>query len=135
MDTVTEAEMAIAMAQSGGIGVIHRNMSIENQAEEVDKVKRFESGLVLEPVTVDPKMTVGELREMKDQYGFSGFPVISEDGGIVGMVTNRDIRFVEDIETPIAEVMTRDLVTVPEHVDLEDAKRPVSYTHLRAHET
>lgn len=123
MDTVTEAEMAIAMAQSGGIGVIHRNMSIEEQAEEVDKVKRFESGLVLEPVTVDPKMTVGELREMKDQYGFSGFPVISEDGGIVGMVTNRDIRFVEDIETPIAEVMTRDLVTVPEHVDLEDAKR------------
>ncbi len=123
MDTVTEAEMAIAMAQSGGIGVIHRNMSIEEQAEEVDKVKRFESGLVLEPVTVDSAMTVGELREMKDQYGFSGFPVISEDGGIVGMVTNRDIRFVEDIETPIAEVMTRDLVTVPEHVDLEDAKR------------
>ena len=71
MDTVTEAEMAIAMAQSGGIGVIHRNMPIEEQAVEVDKVKRFESGLVLEPVTVDPKMTVGELRSLKDQYGFS----------------------------------------------------------------
>ena len=88
MDTVTEAEMAIAMAQSGGIGVIHRNMPIEEQAVEVDKVKRFESGLVLEPVTVDPEMTVGELRSLKDQYGFSGFPVINGDGGIVGMVTN-----------------------------------------------
>ena len=123
MDTVTEAEMAIAMAQSGGIGVLHRNMSIEEQAGEVDKVKRFESGLVLEPVTVDPNMTVGQLREMKGQYGFSGFPVINRDGSIVGMVTNRDIRFVEDEGTEISEVMTTDLVTVPEQVDLEDAKR------------
>jgi IMP dehydrogenase len=123
MDTVTEAEMAIAMAQSGGIGVIHRNMGIEDQAEEVDKVKRFESGLVLEPITVEPGMTVEALRDLKDQYGFSGFPVINGDGGIVGMVTNRDIRFVEDDSTPVSKVMTTDLVTVPEHVDLEDAKR------------
>ena len=123
MDTVTEAEMAIAMAQSGGIGVIHRNMPIEEQAVEVDKVKRFESGLVLEPVTVNPKMTVGELRSLKDQYGFSGFPVINGDGGIVGMVTNRDIRFVEDPNTEVSEVMTTDLITVPEHVDMEEAKR------------
>ena len=123
MDTVTEAEMAIAMAQSGGIGVVHRNMSIEEQAREVSKVKRFESGLVLEPVTVGPTMTVGELRSMKAQYGFSGFPVINGDGGIVGMVTNRDIRFVEDEGTAISEVMTTDLVTVPEQVDLEEAKR------------
>ena len=123
MDTVTEAEMAIAMAQGGGIGVVHRNMPIEEQAREVDKVKRFESGLVLEPVTVGPTMTVGELRSMKDQYGFSGFPVINGGGGIVGMVTNRDIRFVEDEGTEISEVMTTDLVTVPEHVDLEEAKR------------
>jgi IMP dehydrogenase len=123
MDTVTEAEMAIAMAQSGGIGVVHRNMSIEEQAGEVSKVKRFESGLVLEPVTVGPTMTVGELRTMKAQYGFSGFPVINGDGGIVGMVTNRDIRFVEDEGTAISEVMTTDLVTVPEQVDLEEAKR------------
>lgn len=123
MDTVTEAEMAIAMAQSGGIGVVHRNMSIEEQAGEVSKVKRFESGLVLEPVTVGPTMTVGELRSMKAQYGFSGFPVINGDGGIVGMVTNRDIRFVEDEGTAISEVMTTDLVTVPEQVDLEEAKR------------
>ena len=123
MDTVTEAEMAIAMAQSGGIGVIHRNMPIEDQAVEVDKVKRFESGLVLEPVTVEPTMTVGELRIKKDQYGFSGFPVIDGDGSIVGMVTNRDIRFVEDDGTAVSEVMTKELVTVPEHVDLEDAKR------------
>ncbi len=123
MDTVTEAGMAIAMAQSGGIGVIHRNMSIMEQAEEVDKVKRFESGMVLEPITVEPTMTVGELRELKHQHGFSGFPVINGNGGIVGMVTNRDIRFVEDGSTQISEVMTTDLVTVPEHVDLEDAKR------------
>ncbi len=123
MDTVTEAEMAIAMAQSGGIGVVHRNMPIEEQAGEVSKVKRFESGLVLEPVTVGPTMTVGELRTMKAQYGFSGFPVINGDGGIVGMVTNRDIRFVEDEGTAISEVMTTDLVTVPEQVDLEEAKR------------
>jgi IMP dehydrogenase len=91
MDTVTEAEMAIAMAQGGGIGVIHRNMPIEEQAVEVDKVKRFESGLVLEPITVDPTMTVGELRMKKDQYGFSGFPVINGDGSIVGMVTRRGL--------------------------------------------
>ncbi|MEE2624649.1 MAG: IMP dehydrogenase, partial [Candidatus Thermoplasmatota archaeon] len=123
MDTVTEAEMAIAIAQSGGIGVVHRNMGIMEQAEEVDKVKRFESGMVLEPVTVEPDMAVSELRELKRQHGFSGFPVINGDGGIVGMVTNRDIRFVEDESTKISEVMTTDLVTVPEHVDLEDAKR------------
>ncbi len=123
MDTVTEAEMAIAMAQSGGMGFIHRNMEIENQAMEVDKVKRFESGLVLEPVTVSPEMTVGELRGLKSQYGFSGFPVINGSGGIVGMVTNRDIRFVDDEEVPVSSVMTTDLVTVPEHADLEVAKR------------
>jgi len=123
MDTVTGAEMAIAMAQSGGMGFIHRNMRIEDQAMEVDKVKRFESGLVLEPVTVSPEMTVAELRELKSQHGFSGFPVINGSGGIVGMVTNRDIRFVDDEEVPVSSVMTTDLVTVPEHVDLEDAKR------------
>ena len=123
MDTVTEAGMAIAMAQSGGIGVIHRNMGIVEQAEEVDKVKRFESGMVLEPVTVEPNMTVGELRDLKRHHGFSGFPVIDGSGGIVGMVTNRDIRFVEDGSTEISEVMTTELVTVPEHVDLEEAKR------------
>ena len=123
MDTVTGAEMAIAMAQSGGMGFIHRNMEIENQAVEVDKVKRFESGLVLEPVTVSPEMTVGELRGLKSQYGFSGFPVINGSGGIVGMVTNRDIRFVDDEEVPVSSVMTTDLVTVPEHADLENAKR------------
>ena len=123
MDTVTEAEMAIAMAQSGGMGFIHRNMEIENQAVEVDKVKRFESGLVLEPVTVSPEMTVAELRGLKSQHGFSGFPVINGSGGIVGMVTNRDIRFVDDEEVTVSSVMTTDLVTVPEHADIENAKR------------
>ena len=123
MDTVTEAEMAITMAQNGGIGVIHRNMSIEKQVEEVSKVKRFESGLVLEPVTVSPEMTVGQLRELKSHYGFSGFPVIDDTGNIVGIITNRDIRFVEDEAVAVSSVMTKELVTVPEHLDLEDAKR------------
>ena len=80
MDTVTESSMAIAMAQAGGLGVIHRNMSIEEQAEEVARVKRFESGLVLNPVTVSPDMTIGELRQMKTKYGFSGFPVVNGGG-------------------------------------------------------
>ena len=123
MDTVTESNMAIAMAQAGGIGVIHRNMSVEEQAAEVYRVKRFESGLVLEPVTVSPEMTVGELRGLKSQHGFSGFPVINGSGGIGGMVTNRDIRFVEDEQVPVSTGMTTDLVTVPEHADIENAKR------------
>jgi len=103
MDTVTESEMAIAMAQAGGIGVIHRNMTIEQQTNEVDKVKRFESGLILDPVTVSSDITIGELREIKSKYGFSGFPVIDN--------------------SKVSEVMTTDLVTVPEGVDKEIAKK------------
>ncbi|MCP2507497.1 MAG: IMP dehydrogenase [Candidatus Thalassarchaeaceae archaeon] len=123
MDTVTESGMAIAMAQAGGIGVIHRNMTIDQQTNEVDKVKRFESGLILDPVTVSLNITIGELREIKSKYGFSGFPVIDNSNNLVGLITNRDIRFVEDDKTKVSEVMTTDLVTVPEGVDKEIAKK------------
>ena len=123
MDTVTESDMAIAMAQAGGIGVIHRNMSIEAQAAEAYRVKRFESGLVLDPVTMTPDNTIGELRRIKSQNGFSGFPVVDDSGVLVGIITNRDIRFVSDDSVQVSTMMTTDVVTVPEGVDSEEAKR------------
>ena len=123
MDTVTESDMAISMAQAGGIGVIHRNMSTEAQAAEVYRVKRFESGLVLDPVTVSPDSSIGELRRMKSQNGFSGFPVVDDSGILVGIITNRDIRFVSDDSEKVSTMMTTDVVTVPEGVDPEEAKR------------
>lgn len=123
MDTVTENGMAIAMAQAGGIGVIHRNMSVESQAAEVYRVKRFESGLVLDPVTISPNNTIGELRAIKSQHGFSGFPVVDDSGSLVGIITNRDIRFVSDDSVKVSTMMTTDVVTVPEHVDPEVAKK------------
>ena len=122
MDTVTESSMAIAMAQSGGMGVIHRNMPTEEQAREVERVKRFESGLVLNPITVSPDMTIGELREMKSRYGFSGFPVVNGGGRLAGIITNRDIRFVEDDSTKVSEMMTNDIVTVGQDYDPKEAK-------------
>ena len=123
MDTVTESNMAIAMAQAGGIGVIHRNMSVEAQAAEVYRVKRFEAGLVLDPVTISPDSTISELRAVKSQHGFSGFPVIDDSGALVGMITNRDIRFVSDDSVKVSTMMTTEVVTVPEHVDPEIAKK------------
>ena len=123
MDTVTESAMAIAMAQAGGLGVIHRNMSIEEQAEEVARVKRFESGLVLNPVTVSPDMTIGELRQMKTKYGFSGFPVVNGGGRLAGIITNRDIRFVEDESSKVSEMMTSEIVTVAQDYDPKEAQR------------
>ena len=123
MDTVTESDMAISMAQAGGIGVIHRNMSVDSQAAEVYRVKRFESGLVLDPVTISPGSTIGELRAIKSQHGFSGFPVVDDSGTLVGIITNRDIRFVSDDSVKVSTMMTTDVVTVPEHVDPEVAKK------------
>ena len=123
MDTVTESNMAIAMAQAGGIGVIHRNMSVEAQAAEVYRVKRFEAGLVLDPVTISPDSTISELRAVKSQHGFSGFPVIDDSGALVGIITNRDIRFVPDDSVKVSTRMTTEVVTVPEHVDPEIAKK------------
>jgi IMP dehydrogenase len=123
MDTVTESRMAIAMAQAGGIGVIHRNMSIEAQAEKVSMVKRFESGMVLNPVMVNPETTIGELLQLKKKHGFSGLPVVDAENNLVGIITNRDIRFVDDDDMLVSEMMTTELVTVPPHVDSEEAKK------------
>ncbi|MEC9124639.1 MAG: IMP dehydrogenase, partial [Candidatus Thermoplasmatota archaeon] len=122
MDTVTESQMAIALAQAGGIGVIHRNMLAEQQAEHVRRVKRFEAGMVIDPVTTTPDTSIGDLRNLKGKHGFSGLPVI-EDGRLVGIITNRDIRFVEDDSEKVGSLMTRDLVTVPFDVNPEEAKR------------
>ena len=114
MDTVTESEMAIALAQFGGLGVIHKNMNAEIQAQEVEKVKRFESGIVFTPKTVPPNITVGEMLKIKQKYGFSGLPVVDKNNKILGIVTNRDLRFETKLERPVKELMTpRDkLVTV-----------------------
>jgi IMP dehydrogenase len=123
MDTVTEARLAIAMAQSGGIGVIHRNLSIEEQAGEVAMVKKYESGVVMNPMTIAPTATLGELRELKKRTGFSGIPVVEENGKVVGIVTNRDTRFAEDLNEKIANLMTRNVVTVGMDTSPEEARR------------
>lgn len=124
MDTVTEADMAIAMAQFGGLGVIHKNMSPDQQAGEVEKVKRFESGVVSEPVTVSPAMTVGEVREIKKQCGFSGLPVVDKNGVVQGIVTNRDLRFEARGGRAVRELMTpqRKLVTVRPGFSMREVK-------------
>ncbi len=114
MDTVTEARLAIAVAQSGGIGVIHRNLDPAAQAEEVRKVKRYESGMVLNPVTIEPDKTLGDARKLMDAHGISGVPVVEKGSGkLVGILTNRDVRFANNPNQPVSELMTKDkLVTV-----------------------
>lgn len=106
MDTVTEADLAIALAQEGGIGFIHKNMPIEAQAAQVRKVKKFESGVVSDPVTVDPQMTIADIHELTRQNGFAGYPVITAEGELVGIITGRDVRFVQDLSKKVHEVMT-----------------------------
>ena len=125
MDTVTEDGLAIAMAQAGGMGVIHKNQSAEKQANQVRRVKKFESGMVVDPVTVTPDTSLAELRALQESHKISGFPVVEADGGrLVGIVTNRDVRFARDPATPVRALMTRDgLVTVREGVGGEDAER------------
>ena len=123
MDTVTEAALAIALAQQGGIGVIHKNLSIERQAEEVDKVKRSESGMIVDPVTILPSKPVREALQVMERFHISGVPVVDEDGHLVGIITNRDLRFETRFEIPVSEVMTKQpLVTVPVGTTLEQAK-------------
>ncbi len=124
MDTVTEAPMAIAMAQSGGIGVIHKNFTIEEQAEQVRRVKRFESGMVVNPVMVHPDQTLGDLRALTALHRVSGFPVVERDSGrLVGIITNRDTRFATDPTLRVYELMTREnLVTAPVGVSAEQAR-------------
>jgi len=121
MDTVTEAGLAIAMAQVGGVGIIHKNMSAENQALEVRRVKKFEAGVVVDPITVGPKTTIREVLELRRQYGISGLPV-TEGKALVGIVTSRDLRFQENLDQPVSAVMTaRDqLVTVGEGASKEE---------------
>jgi len=123
MDTVTEAALAIALAQQGGIGVIHKNFSIEHQAEEVDKVKRSESGMIVDPVTIRPDRPVSEALGVMENYKISGVPVVDEKGLLVGIITNRDLRFETRFDIPVSEVMTKQpLVTVPVGTTLEQAK-------------
>lgn len=123
MDTVTEAAMAVALARLGGIGVIHRNLTPEEQAEEVDKVKRSESGMIVDPLTLRPEATLAEAEALMAHYHISGIPITDADGRLVGILTNRDIRFVTPGDQPIAEFMTgSNLITAPVGTSLEEAK-------------
>ncbi|MBN2908189.1 IMP dehydrogenase [Polycladomyces sp. WAk] len=123
MDTVTEAPMAIALARQGGIGIIHKNMKIEEQAEEVDRVKRSESGVITNPFYLHPDHKVYEAEELMSKYRISGVPIVDEKRKLVGIITNRDLRFVHDYSTPISEVMTKEnLVTAPVGTTLKEAE-------------
>src|SRR5271155_4452466 len=122
MDTVTDARLAIAIARQGGIGFIHRNMPIERQAEEVDRVKRSESGMIVDPVTIDPERKISDALELMKRYRISGVPV-TKDGRLVGILTNRDLRFETRFDLPISQVMTKEnLITVPVGTTLEQAE-------------
>ena len=127
MDTVTETALAIAMAQFGGIGVIHRNLTIEQQAEQVRQVKRFESGMVVNPITVTPDVTLRQLKVLKERHQISGIPVVEAGGAgagkLIGIITNRDVRFAENDNQPIAELMTKKVITVREGVDPAEARK------------
>ena len=123
MDTVTESRLAIALAQQGGIGIIHRNLSIDQQAEEVDRVKRSEAGMIVDPVTISPDRKISDALDVMRKYKISGVPVV-KNGKLVGILTNRDLRFETRTDTPIGEVMTKEnLITVPVGTTLEDAER------------
>jgi IMP dehydrogenase len=123
MDTVTESHLAIALAQQGGIGIMHRNMSIERQAEEVDRVKRSESGMIVDPITIDPDRKIADALELMKHYRISGVPV-TRNGKLVGILTNRDLRFETRFDLPISEVMTKEnLITVSVGTTLEEAEK------------
>src|SRR5882724_4727137 len=122
MDTVTEARMAIAMARQGGVGVLHRNLAIEEQAQQVDLVKRSEAGMITDPVTCGPDATLADVERLCAHYRISGVPVTSDDGKLLGIVTNRDIRFENDLSRKVAEVMTKmPLITAPVGVEADRA--------------
>ncbi len=124
MDTVTEAGMAIALAQHGGLGILHRNMSIEAQAEQVRRVKRYESGMVVNPITTSPEATLGDALALMDHHHISGIPVTEESGKLVGILTNRDVRFAENPDQPVRELMTAEgLVKVYNTVDKDEARK------------
>ena len=122
MDTVTESEMAISLARQGGIGIIHRNLSIKDQAREVDRVKRSESGMIVDPITINPDQRISDALKIMKKYHISGVPV-TVNGYLSGILTNRDLRFVENLDLRVEEVMTRDnLVTVDEKIGIEESK-------------
>src|SRR3954463_6206078 len=122
MDTVTESHMAIALAQQGGIGIIHRNMSLDRQAEEVDRVKRSESGMIVDPITIGPEKKIADALALMQRYRISGVPV-TQDGKLVGILTNRDLRFESRFDLPISDVMTKDnLITVAVGTTLDEAE-------------
>src|SRR5574344_1632269 len=124
MDTVTENRMAIAMARQGGIGIIHKNMSIEAQADEVDKVKRSENGVITDPFYLHPDNTIGDANDLMAKFRISGVPITDESGKLVGIITNRDLKFEEDFSRPIKECMTsKNLITAPVGITLDDAKK------------
>jgi IMP dehydrogenase len=126
MDTVTESKLAIAIAQSGGMGCIHKNLSIKDQADEVRKVKKFESGIVINPLTITPDETLGDALQIMNKYGISGIPVVEKEGSkkLVGILTNRDVRFATDKKQPVYELMTRDnLITAKNSISKSDAKQ------------
>jgi IMP dehydrogenase len=128
MDTVTEAKLAIAMAQAGGIGIIHRNMKPEEQAEEVRKVKKFESGMVVNPLVIHPTQTLRDALSLMSAHKISGIPVVEKaakgsQGKLVGIITNRDVRFADKLDQPVSELMTKELVTVRDGASMEEAKR------------
>src|SRR5687767_15461366 len=124
MDTVTEADMAIAMARAGGIGVVHKNMSIERQAAEVDRVKRSESGMIMNPITLGPDRPLREAVALMRRFRISGVPIVDGGGHLVGIITNRDLQFERNLEQPIKEAMTREkLITAPVGTDLDEAER------------
>src|SRR5439155_10248515 len=132
MDTVTESRLAIAMAQHGGIGVIHKNLSIQEQASEVDRVKRSESGMIVNPITLSPDHRIYEALELMKKYRISGVPITEgglKEGRLVGILTNRDLRFETNVDRPISAVMTREnLITVPVGTTL-DAAREILHRH------
>ena len=124
MDTVTESEMAIAMARTGGIGVLHKNMSIDRQAAEADRVKRSESGMILRPITLRPDGTVRSATALMARFSISGVPIVDDDGRLVGIITNRDLQFERDLDRPLSDAMTKDkLITAPEGTTLDEAER------------
>lgn len=130
MDTVTESRMAISMARHGGAGVIHKNMSVREQAREIDRVKKSESGMITDPITVHPDDDLGKVKAIMSEYRISGLPVVKGDH-LVGIITNRDIRFVKDDSALVSELMTsRDLVTVPEGIDNDEAKRKLHQNRI-----
>jgi IMP dehydrogenase len=127
MDTVTEAEMAIAMARAGGIGIIHKNMPMERQAAEVDRVKRSESGMILNPITLGPDRPLREAAALMRRFGISGVPVVDGTGRLIGIITNRDLQFERDLDQPLSQAMTREnLITAPVGTTLEEAERTLA---------